>query len=268
MKASPNRIVGLFAEGSRQTDPFVDNFGEIWRLISAHCGHPVEIKVFPFDKGHIVRLSPERIPIRATATKLMRVKGPAPGEPLDVLLARQISGERLDRIVVAFDRFPSNQYLTDAERLRSCPMRAEVAFVLERLSRSSQMPERFKVSARRLLERYTSDDVLLPRCRASEAIEVVFMDPMFEAILVSDEATIRNALGFKSRPKDWPTFKTYERALDKRVLDPAVQCYFGRPGAYIEKKAYWGHKFIAAAGQTAALWKHPIARRICRTLAA
>jgi hypothetical protein len=228
----------------------------------------VEVRVFPFDKGHIVRLGAERIPTRATATKLARVKGPAAGEPLDVLLARQIRGECLDRVVVAFDRFPSNQCLTETERLRPCPMRAEVAFVLERLSKSSQMPERFKVSAKRLLERYASDDVLLPRCRANEAIEVVFMDPMFEAILVSDETTIRKALGFNSRPKDWPKFRTYERALDKRVLDPAVECKVGKPGAYLEKKAYWGHKFISAAEHTAALWRHHIALRICRALAA
>lgn len=94
------------------------------------------------------------------------------------------------------------------------------------------------------------------------------MDQMFEAILVSDEATVRTALGFHSRPKDWPKFKTREHALDKRVLDPAVDCKVGHSGAYLCAKAKWGLEIIKAATEQAELSKHPIAMRVCRALAA
>ncbi len=272
MSARQRMVVGLFAEGSRATDPFLDAFGEIWRRITAHCGHSADVRVFAFDKGHIVRLRPETIPIRAAATRLARKAGrthPLPGgEPLDVLLARTIAGERLERVLLAFDRFPSNQQLTEDERRRPCQMRAEVAFVLGHLSASPRLPERFRASASRLQRRYASDGELLPRDRANECMEIVFMDPMFEAILVSDETTVRKALGFDSRPKDWPKFKTRERALDKLVLDPAVECSEHRSGAYLAAKAKWGLQFLKAASDRAALWEHPIARRVCRILAA
>lgn len=241
------------------------------RLAQA-CGHAVDVKVFPIDKSQIVRLRPERFPVRPDATSIARL-GAAPkqvfggGEALDLLIARMMEREELDRVIVAFDRFPENQTLTAAERARPCDMRAEVSFVLEYLSQSNLLPAGMVASTKRLLARYASDGKLAPRPRASECLEVVFMDPLFEAVFVSDEQTVRTALGFERRPKDWPKFKTRERALDKVVLDPAVACKTGRSGAYLAAKAKWGREFVNAAGARARLWSHPITRRLCRTLA-
>jgi hypothetical protein len=91
---------------------------------------------------------------------------------------------------------------------------------------------------------------------------------MFEAIFQADEPTVLRALGFSSRPKDWPRFRTYEKEIDKRVIDPAVECKERAPGRYLAHKSRWGEQIVKAADSNARLWRHPIATRLCRTLAA
>jgi hypothetical protein len=92
---------------------------------------------------------------------------------------------------------------------------------------------------------------------------------MFEALLVHDEPTVRRALGVESRaPKNWPSFKTTERALDKAVLDPAVKSAARGPASYSGAKARWGHAIVKVATSDARLWSHPLAQRLCRLLAA
>ena len=95
------------------------------------------------------------------------------------------------------------------------------------------------------------------------------MDPMFEAIFVHDEPTVRKALGVAAKaPRDWPTFKTLERALDRAVLDPAVRSAIRGRHSYSSAKARWGHTIVKAAGADAKLWNHPLTQRLCRLLAA
>lgn len=263
-------VVGLFAEGSRPTDPLRDDFDRLWQLLAHHCGHDIDLRVVGISKSQIVRLGPAHLTVKKGATQLI-AKGQTQliggGDPLDVAIERLHAKERLDRVVIAFDRWRPNQLLTVEEQRLSCPMRPEVAFVLRHLSESQRLDPLFRQSAQDLLRRYESRDELAPRTRLS-SLEIVFMDPMFEALFVADERTVRRALGAeKKKPKDWPRFKTRERALDKAVLDAAIHSATGKRNAYTSAKSRWGFRFLKAAAQDAALWKHPVATRVCRTLA-
>jgi len=268
-RAPPKRVVGLFVEGSRATDPLRDDFAKLWRLLCDHCQHSdIDLEIVGISKGNIIEL--RDLPPRGAATVLAKSATQASGgrEALDVAIQRLHAKRPLDRVIIAFDRWPSNQYLPSEEQALPCPMRPEVKFVLDKLAKSSKLDDRFKKAADKLLERYGSRDALSPRAGALSSVEVLFMDPMFESILVHDEPTVRKALNVTDKaPKDWPKFKTTERALDKAVLDPAVKSAIRGRASYSAAKARWGHTIVKAAAPNARLWEHPLAQRLCRLLA-
>lgn len=269
-KAPPRRVVGLFVEGSRGTDPLRDDFEGLWKLLCKHCGYTdLEIEIVGISKGNIIEL--RDLEPRETATVLVKGATQASGgrESLDAAIQRLHTKTPLDRVIIAFDRWPSNQHIPAADRDLPCPMRPEVAFVLDKLAKSSKLDARFKHAAGKLLERYGSRDSLTPRDGAMGPVEVLFMDPMFEALLVHDEPAVRRALGVTDRaPKNWPSFKTTERALDKTVLEPAVKSAIRGHASYSAAKSRWGHAIVKAAATDARLWSHPLAQRLCRLLAA
>jgi hypothetical protein len=183
-KEPPKRVVGLFVEGSRGTDPLRDDFEKLWKLLCEHCGYTdVELEIVGISKGSIIEL--RDLEPRAAATALVRGATRASGgrEPLDAAIQRlhkKMLGEKksLERVIIAFDRWPLNQHIPAADRALPCPMRPEVAFVLDKLGKSSQLDARFKQAAATLLERYGSRDTLTPRVGAMGPVEVLFMDPM------------------------------------------------------------------------------------------
>ena len=90
---------------------------------------------------------------------------------------------------------------------------------------------------------------------------------MFEAPLVSDETAVRRGLGFEKKPKDWPSFATYARDLGSAVIAPAVACATGNKKSYRTAKARWARKIVDAnLHESARMWKHEIATRLCRRL--
>jgi len=269
-KPQPKRVVGLFVEGSRGTDPLRDDFEKMWKLLCERCGYAdIDLEIAGISKGNIIEL--RDLEPRATATALVKGVTQASGgrESLDAAIQRLHAKKPLDRVIIAFDRWPSNQSIPAEDQDLACPMRPEVAFVLGKLAKSSKLDDRFKKAADKLLERYGSRDTLTPRAGAMGPVEVLFMDPMFEALLVHDEPTVRKALNVPDKaPRDWPKFKTTERALDKAVLDPAVKSASRGPQSYSGAKARWGHRIVKAAAPDAKLWAHPLAQRLCRLLAA
>jgi hypothetical protein len=264
------RVVGLFVEGSRGTDPLRDDFESMWNLLWQHCGHhDIDLKIVGISKGNIIEL--RDLQPRANATALVKNATQLSGgkESLDVSIQRLHADTPLDRVIIAFDWWRPNQEIPAKDRNLPCPMRPEVAFVLRKLGASSKLDDKFKKAARKLLERYDSRDTLAPRAGAMGPVEVLFMDPMFEALFIADEPTVRKALGVADKqPRDWPKFKTTERALDKAVLDPAVKSAIRGRHTYSSAKARWGHRIVKAAASDAKLWEHPLAQRLCRLLAA
>lgn len=269
-ETGPKRFVGLFVEGSRGTDPLRDDFEKMWKLLCAHCGHQdIDLKIVGISKGNVIEL--RDLEPRATATALVKGETQLSGgkEALDLSIQRLHIKTPLDRVIIAFDWWRPNQEIPAKDRNMPCPMRPEVAFILGKLAKSSKLDGRFKKAAEKLLERYGSRDPLTPRAGAMGPVEVLFMNPMFEALLVHDEPTVRKALDVPDRaPRDWPTFKTRERALDKAVLDPAVKSAILGKASYSAAKARWGHTIVKAAAPDAKLWEHPLAQRLCRLLAA
>src|SRR5512140_3222637 len=104
------RVVGLFVEGSRATDPIRDDFTKLWKLICEHCGHSdIDLEIVGISKGNIIELR-DLFP-RETATALAKNATQASGgrEALDVAIQRLHAKRPLDRVIIAFDRWPSNQ---------------------------------------------------------------------------------------------------------------------------------------------------------------
>lgn len=263
------RVIGLFVEGSRTTDPLRDDFVRMWQRLAAHCDHEdVELHVIGINKGNIVEL--RDLTPGASPTQLAKgaTQGSGGKDPLDIVIQREHQKCPFDRVIIAFDLWKPNQRIPPHEQDLPCPMRPEAAFVLEKLAASARLDGRFKRDASDLLQRYRSSGQLRPRDSVG-SVEVLFMEPMFEALFVADEPTVRKALGVaKKLPKDWPRFKTHDPALDKVVIDPAIRAATGKRHPYLNAKARWGYTIVSAAGPGAALWTHPIAQRLCRVLAA
>lgn len=263
------RVVGLFVEGSRATDPLRDDFAALWKLLCEHWGHrDVDLEIVGISKGSIIEL--RDLAPGETATSIVKQATQKSGgsEALDVAIQRLHAKRPLDRVIIAFDRWPLNQAMPIEDQELLCQMRPEVAFVLDKLAKSKELDDRFKRAASNLLERYRSREMLSPRSGSLGPVEVLFMDPMFEALLVYDEPTVRKALNVSDRaPRDWPKFKTTERALDKAVLEPAVRSTVRGRASYMGAKARWGHAIVRAAAPNARLWAHPFALRLCRLLA-
>jgi hypothetical protein len=252
-------IVGIFVEGNVR-DRTRDSIGTLWNRLAARCNAPVEIRVYGIEKSQIVALFPTSFPVKHGATRILSRR-----ETLDVAIDRAHRNDHLTHIVVAFDAWPPNEMLDPNGR------RQEIGFLLTGLQASEVLADTFKAAAGLLAERYATEGCLEPRGGELGPLEVLYMEPMFEALLVSDESTVRNALGHSSYPKDWPKFKTSVRELDKHVIAPAVEvahkeAHRKMGGSYFDRKTAWALLIVESAEANAALWRHEIASRLCRIL--
>ncbi len=260
MRRSPTLRVGLFAEGSTPTDPHRQSFQALWREIFERCACPVELFVHGFDKSQIVGLGVGLPPRGKRATAVISAR-----EPLDLFIDRLHRQQRFDRVIIAFDALPPNEMIE-----LSC-MRAECAFLLDRMAERQYLPGPFLAHAAQLARRYASGEHIEPRAVLG-SVEIVYMDPMFEALLVADEGAVLRALGHERRPHDWPKFRTRERDLARRVLVPAVAVAGAeaarKVGAgYFARKADWALRIVRGAPPGAKLWNQEIAVRMCRLVA-
>ena len=122
-QTGPKRVVGLFVEGSRGTDPLRDDFERMWKLLCAHCGHQdIDLKIVGISKGNIIEL--RDLEPRATATALVKGETQLSGgkEALDIAIQRLHLKTPLDRVIIAFDRWPPIQEIPVEDRNLPCPM--------------------------------------------------------------------------------------------------------------------------------------------------
>ncbi|HRI69764.1 MAG TPA: hypothetical protein PK156_36295 [Polyangium sp.] len=249
------RNVAIFTEGSDYTDlrgrkPLI----ELWReLCNRLYPTSATFHIYGISKAQIVALGEPP-------------KTPGSREALDVFIERMYQKYAFDVIIVAFDRIPKNQLVPF-----EC-MRAEINFILERFVARKYLAPELLDSGQALLEHYANN----PGCSRDAGrpprgmIDVLYMDPMFEALLVMDESAVMRALGLKRRPKDWPKFDPSNLHPDSNILAHAVK--FASEdirrlirGDMKSHKHDWALQIIRSADTDARIFQHPIAQRL-RTL--
>jgi hypothetical protein len=255
--------IALFVEGAHylvggaQADPL----RKLWECLCDQLGRVKPAVICGFNKSHILQLD-EPVLKNAGIT-------PTQVSPLDLQIKSEFDKEPFDRVVVAFDQTPENQLLP-----RPVCVRGELLFILENFVKNQRLPPAFHCAAKTLLSHY--QQATLPRPRALQALEFVFMAPHFEALVVSDDIDLRRGLGFERRPHDWPFTTDFAHNNPKELFRKAVDCARKRPGGkrsrgdtksvpHGDLKANphgWAKQVIANAPKNARLFQQAIAQRL------
>jgi hypothetical protein len=205
----------LFVEAS-ETAPSardLDSVRRIWNaLLAPALGLRAFAPVVGISKKHLVAMDPRNPPMSGAA------------EPLDALMARTLKRATFDAAVVAWDLIPAwnpgGFYCRWDETLDFYRM----------LSGSAHLPSEFKArAAARVAE---LDARTAPSARPGPPepckgeVLALCMEPMFEGLLVENEAAVRRALGVERRRiRGWPARgwgDSGERHPDQALLAPAV----------------------------------------------
>lgn len=254
---------GFFVEGANTTSASGwDALSLLWQELCAHFGVARErVDVHGFSKAQILALSGLPQGVRTT-TRI----------PLDALVRVQHDKKPFEVLVVAFDAHPANQDLLP----NSC-LRTEVNFLLEAFARSRVLPQRFKAEAAALVTRYRSHrgSARGPGRPPRGPLDAIYMDPMFEALVLADKAAWRDVFGLDRYPKDWPSTRRSDRHLDA-LMARMIDVGRSAKGATVPRHFHGDakankHAFaleaVRKAGPDSPLWQHPIAARLAEVLA-
>jgi hypothetical protein len=258
------RRVALFVEGvNRETPRGRDDLRELWRFL---CGKVSEfpsdrIDVHGFTKLQIVIMDPNRAAVRSAGMM-----------PLDVFIERAFQKQAFGRLVIAFDAHPANQAIPLIEGQATPCLQVEKDFVLSRLAASRILPEPFRDAAARLLAHY-AENRAVPRARARHPIgevELVYMNPTFEAMLLQDVKALRALFGLRKAPADWPALPFAGDRPDTALLGIVDKHCLAGPKhlrlRYKPAKHAWAQEILRNAGRTSAIWQHAIAQRLTKVL--
>jgi hypothetical protein len=212
----PSLRVALFVEGSDAPVPkhkqqplhaiWNDCFGE---ALGLHRFNPI----VPISKTHLVAMDPGNPPMSGA------------GEAFDSLLARMLRFHHFDLAVIAWDLVP-------AWNPTGSFCRWEETLKLYRfLAASNVLPEAWKEQAvkryEELSRRKNPGDRNHPPTLRPGMVLPVCMEPMFESVLVQDEAAVKRALGIQGRSiAGWPGQRwgdLRERRPDESILAPAIR---------------------------------------------
>lgn len=249
--------VALFVEGKNLLTPRGrDDLAALWKGLCTRMDVPSsDVVVFGFTKGNLVQMDET-----ATITSADR-------RPLDAMIAVAHDERPFERLVVAFDALPANQVVM--KNTKGACLASERDFLLDRLAKSVVLPARFKSAAAALLAYYAGNRgrPRRPRTRPPFGdVEVIYMDPCFEALLLTDAAAIRDVFGLKSVPKAWPGMPYRSQKPDVAI----AQLIDGhrREGPrhlripWRDAKHAWAHEIVKSASKNSRLFQHDIARRL------
>lgn len=255
--------VALFVEGSaeigiRRTSTWLE---EIWNkhLVGAVGGRPFDV-IVPISKKDLIAMD-------------SGVPRPTGSEPFDMKLVRLGAGSVFDAAVVAWDLHPAWNALGMFCRWE------ETVRLYELLAGSASLPGNWRAHANARLADYRGRNAPSARAAAPQlapgVVQVLCMDPEFESLLAVDETGVRRALGFNTRPPNWPTAWGVgsTRRPSEDVLRPAVQCVpRASPvrrrirGGWREHKGEWGEyilrQLLADNATAATIRSHPIVQRL------
>jgi hypothetical protein len=148
----------------------------------------------------------------------------------------------------------------------------EKDFVLSHLAASRVLPETFRAAAEQLLDHY-AENRAIPRVCARPPlgeVELVYMNPTFEAMLLQDVKALRAVFKLKKAPADWPTLPYTDDRPDlalpmivnkHRLAGPE---YLRLP--YKAAKHAWAQEILRNAVETSAIWEHAIVQRLTKVL--
>ncbi len=244
--------LALFVEGA----PFSDMRGrealsELWKTLCAKCRAAEPAQVVGFSKGQLRKMQPNAQVLDSGI------------QALDLLVAQHYDRAPFDRVIIAFDALPANQEVVPT----GCQHK-EVDFVLRYFEQSEVLPPMLRDAATALRRHYAT-----PRAervaRAPLALEILYMEPNFEGLLVSDEPTAKLALvgSGKPTPKERPKFDTSSRNPDRSILPKAVECAAKEArdkvrGPFPSNKHGWAEYIIRHAKPGCRLLSHPIGSRL------
>lgn len=235
----------------------------LWKALAARVGATAQLEVFGISKGHIEHLK-FPAPVAGVKQKL-----PTNVIGIDQMIRDRHLVQPLDNVVIAFDCKPAIT-AADLQGLGRC---AEIEWLLRRMIQRRVLPEPFLAAANEL-QRWYANAPRSPRGTGRPprlALELLYMDPCFDALFAADEAAVRTATGHSSYPKDWPTFHRKAQNPERTFLDRATrlatrEARAGIHGTYLADRNEWGCRFITHAQDTSRLFQHPIATRLATLL--
>jgi hypothetical protein len=260
--------VALFVEGS-ESPPLrgVRSLESIWNEhLPGALGLRVFSSVVPISKKHLVAMDPDNPPMSGA------------GERLDQLMVRMLRRHPFDAAVIAWDLVP-------AWNPQGTYCRWQETLSLHRhLSESAYLPATWKAQAARRLadlegRRAPAARKQPPRL-TRDVILALCMEPMFEGLLVQDEAAVKRALGLTGNTPAWPRQgwgDAHERRPDERLLKPAVlaaqsrkpqpRVIAGVRGSWITNKDGWGEFLLRRLLDDSKARPQVLAHPLCRRLA-
>lgn len=269
MSTTRNKLrVWLFVEGAAPSPN--SKFKPLEEIWNSHFPSFLKFdkfeRIVPISKKHIVALDPNK------------PKMSGAGESLVQLMKRLNMTSQCDAAVVAWDLSPP--WNPEGAFCR----REEVLQFYELLSQSADLPQlwRDRAAARHqeVQKKAAASQARRPiRLRAGEVLALC-MEPMFEDLLVRDEAALKDAMTIKGLTiKNWPTFSKLSRNPDRELLSPAIEALRGhRPqlpltskmirGGLRTHKNEWGEYLLRELIRInpALIQSHEIAARLIKWL--
>lgn len=266
MRGEGQLRVALFVEGGASPPAPRQTSSALELMWNDHLPRALGLRAFssviPISKKHLVAMDPAN-PAMSGA-----------GEALDALMVRTLNRSPFDAAVVAWDLVPA--WNADAGYCRW----RETLDLYCHLSRREVLPAPWREQAGRRLQELQGRPVPSARLRSPKLeqhqVLPLCMDPVFESLLLQDEAAVKRALGLNGKVAKWPTSwgDTTETRPDEKLLAPAIHAaqstkpmpaiLSGVRGSMRTNKDGWGEFLLRRllAEDKDNVVGHPIARRL------
>lgn len=259
--------VAIFVEGAN--DPArrtgLTPLEELWvRTYLPALGVQDDFHVIPISKKTIVALDPNKPKMSGAA------------EAFDQLFVRIHKRQPFDRALVLWDLLPAWNPTAGTCR------RVEMLDFFQYMSMSAVLPDPWKGKCLARFQALNQKANAPNQKLGNGDIGIVIMEPMFEDLLVQDEAVLKGALGIRAgdqMPRSWPRVGWGGAARpDSEVISPAIHSarkmrpnepiFRAIRGDYRTAKNEWAEYLLrqALARSPGLIGGHPISVRLAALL--